>query len=448
MRTNPTLTPTESLRPLQKLFGLFVKESAGEFTSPKIAPKLIISEPIGNEPITAGNVSEESRLIEILQNQLEEGTVLTRELKARIGFLESENLKLSEGLKNTQDQKLHLNTQNQQMIEVLIKFYKQAPIFTAQLDNITQQTEAAALGIGNDVQDIYKAAEHHSEDIRNLAKTYSGDCNADDNEILVGVENLAKAIEAFDSRTAYNQKLEEAVKNLVGSSENVRELVKEIDDIADQTNMLAINAAIEAAHAGQAGASFAVVAQEVRKLSGQSAQTGKNISSLATAIEHDLTLLRQNLTNAVKNDQEEIRKGREVVVSIRERINANMCETAERLAMIQKDDQNIRSQVSKSMVSLQFQDFTRQEIEHVIEPLNEMQIQAKSILVDFDSFTHQFAAESLKNQYTVEIERQIHQLVSEGDKTSNLTKKLDLAFLDGIQKNKNEDDLGDNVTLF
>jgi methyl-accepting chemotaxis protein len=212
--------------------------------------------------------------------------------------------------------------------------------------------------------------------------------------------------------------------------------------------MLAINAAIEAAHAGQAGASFAIVAQEVRKLSGKSVQTGKNIFSLAADIENDLTLLSQNLTSAVKNDQEEIRKGREVVVSIRARINANICETAERLAMIQKDDQLIRSQVSNAMVSLQFQDFTRQEIEHVIEPLKDMQTRSKNALVDYDLFAHQIVTQSLKNQYTVEIEHQIHQLVSTGDNTSKLTKKLNQSFLEGVQLNKKEDDLGDNFTLF
>jgi methyl-accepting chemotaxis protein len=425
-----------------------MKGSTGEHISSHPVSQESGNQMCADEQLAAERVAGQSQLIETLRNQLEEKNTLEEEMKTQIGLLKSENGQLSEKLNKSQEESSYQNVQNQHTVEVLIKLCKQTPILIAQLDNISQQTEAAALGIGNDVQDIYKAAEHHSEDIKNLARTYSGDCNADDNEILIGVEKLAKAIEAFDSRTLYNQKLEEAVKNLVGSTENVRELVKEIDDISDQTNMLAINAAIEAAHAGQIGASFAIVAQEVRKLSGKSVQTGKNIFSLAAAIEQDLTHLRQNLANSVKNDQEEIRKGREVVVSIKERINANMCETAERLAMIQKDDQNIRSQVSKAMVSLQFQDFTRQEVEHVIEPLNDMQAQAKNVLVDYDSFVHQSVTELLKNQYTVEIERQIHQLVIEGDNPLKLTKKLNQTFLEGVQINKKEDDLGDNVTLF
>ena len=70
------------------------------------------------------------------------------------------------------------------------------------------------------------------------------------------------------------------------------------------------------------------------------------------------------------------------------------------------------------------------------------------MLVNYDNNVHQGVAESLKKQYTVEIERQIHQLVIQGDDASKLTKNLDQSFLEGMQTNKKGDGLGDNVTLF
>ena len=129
-------------------------------------------------------------------------------------------------------------------------------------------------------------------------------------------------------------------------------------------------------------------------------------------------------------------------------METEFCETAQHLEKIQQDDEDIRSQVSKTMGSLQFQDFTRQEIEHVLTPLGEMYTQATEVLGNYNAFFNQIKTQSLKNQYTIEIEHQIHQLVSKGENISKLTKKLDQFFLEGVQTNKKEDDLVDNFTLF
>ena len=77
-----------------------------------------------------------------------------------------------------------------------------------------------------------------------------------------------------------------------------------------------------------------------------------------------------------------------------------------------------------------------------------MYTQATEVLGNYNAFFNQIKTQSLKNQYTIEIEHQIHQLVSKGENISKLTKKLDQFFLEGVQTNKKEDDLVDNFTLF
>ncbi|TBR40188.1 MULTISPECIES: methyl-accepting chemotaxis protein [Dyella] len=102
-----------------------------------------------------------------------------------------------------------------------------------------------------------------------------------------GAEVVRETISGMDSIRDQIQETSKRIKRLGESSQEIGSIVELINDIAEQTNILALNAAIQAASAGEAGRGFAVVADEVQRLAERSASATKRIETLVQAIQSD-----------------------------------------------------------------------------------------------------------------------------------------------------------------
>ncbi len=106
------------------------------------------------------------------------------------------------------------------------------------------------------------------------------------NTAQTGASVVDQSKQAMKSTMAEVTRLNENMRKLDEQAQGIGAIIGVINDIADQTNLLALNAAIEAARAGEAGRGFAVVADEVRKLAEKTMQATKEVSSSIQAIQH------------------------------------------------------------------------------------------------------------------------------------------------------------------
>jgi twitching motility protein PilJ len=102
-----------------------------------------------------------------------------------------------------------------------------------------------------------------------------------------GVQAVSNAISGMDGIREQIQETSKRIKRLGESSQEIGEIVDLISDITEQTNVLALNAAIQAVSAGEAGRGFSVVAEEVQRLAERSAEATKKISALVKTIQSD-----------------------------------------------------------------------------------------------------------------------------------------------------------------
>jgi methyl-accepting chemotaxis protein len=136
-------------------------------------------------------------------------------------------------------------------------------------------------------------------------------------------ENVKELIDASEMGRGGLQEVATDIQEISKESEGLLEINAVMENIASQTNLLSMNAAIEAAHAGEAGKGFAVVADEIRKLAENSGEQSKTISTVLKKIKDSIDKITKS-TDAVLNKFEAIDGGVKTVSDQEENIRNAM----------------------------------------------------------------------------------------------------------------------------
>lgn len=276
------------------------------------------------------------------------------------------------------------------------------------LSSTSKQLTQLSLLLKNDAQSTFHASSQLSEAISQVASGFETQKHSVEKNVAIississGIQTVSQNAQIATEKanisaeqankgsklvldlskqiTEINQSVEESfhtITTLHNSSQDIEHIIEVISTISDQTNLLALNASIEAARAGEYGKGFSVVANEVRKLAEQSAESSKHIAAL----------VKQNLVEANKS------------VTAMERVKSN---AKSGLALIQ-DSNRVFNQIFESSNSVATQ---IGEISTLADKLSLSSETVNSSMVDMASVTEKSVQSTQHAQHTTEKQHQ------------------------------------------
>ena len=240
---------------------------------------------LGGEPAVASEVVKQ---------------VAAGDLSVEIPVANTDSTSLLAAMKVMQSNLQKLIGEIQTNADMVTSAAKKMTIAAENVAGSSQQQSASSLEIAAAMEQLTVSINLIS-DSANRAQTISGDSELLMNETS-GV--VSEAVNRIAKIATVVEQASQTVRTVGQESENVSKIVLVIKEVADQTNLLALNAAIEAARAGEQGRGFAVVADEVRKLAERTTQSTQEITTMISSMQSSARDAVTCIEDAVANVNE------------------------------------------------------------------------------------------------------------------------------------------------
>lgn len=240
------------------------------------------------------------------------------------------------------------------------------PVWSAHIEDSRAQTETA----------IAALAQRFASIVERLDAALKASVSEGDHSLSHVFERseheLRSVIESLLDSMASNRALHGEVQSLSRFVGELQTMATEVANIAAQTNLLAINASIEAAHAGDLGRSFGVLAQEVRKLSAMSGETGRRMTEKVATIGAAIVAVNEAAGASARRESTSVDASQAAIQSVLDTFRRVTDDLETSKDVLKQESLGIQGEIVDSLIQLQFQDRVSQRMTHVRESIEQL----------------------------------------------------------------------------